>query len=573
MTDNRNKRWWLWITVAAVANCFLQFWWFSRISLHDIDFDGMAYVGIARHIVDGDFHQSINAFRSPLLSWMIAAITSPGSDFVRVGKMVTMGTVLVCAGLVFAFAYSLWRSLEVAAIAMLWFTFARGLFPLSTQFVTPDYLFAVFVLLYFLVLIRCFRGGSKLDWFMLGAMHALAYLAKAFALPWLAVSTLLAAGFAFGRSRWKEAVVPLVLAACLPLGTALVWGSFLHARYGVFTTGSQLKANLLQNTLEVQFDSRDKGYEVFRDMAPFVDHYGVVDPMPPRSAPWRYQFHLKDLLPAIARAEIKNVPLAVKETLIVLTVGGALAFMLGLIALYRNKKNAPSEFAIVEVVAIDSAILVVTYCMLVFDGRYIFPILPLLIGSAAPFLLWRRQEGNSLALSTAWRRVCAGLWVAGIVFSLVYSASPYRRLRRDYQLSCYRAGQLLKQVPDEAVVSFGIGPYPEHGVGWEAALKSAFFADKKLIAMRPVLPPASQAGAAVRDVQRSGVNAVMVWGAGDDEKFSALVAALRNRCRVLVAEPIHDPTAGQVGLLFLRAQTGDDKTGDDHSSGPNCIAN
>jgi hypothetical protein len=68
MPEERRKTWWLWITAAALANCLFQFSWFSARSIHEIDFDGMAYVGIARHIADGRFHESINAFRSPLIS-------------------------------------------------------------------------------------------------------------------------------------------------------------------------------------------------------------------------------------------------------------------------------------------------------------------------------------------------------------------------------------------------------------------------------------------------------------------------------------------------------------------------
>jgi hypothetical protein len=551
MMENRKNTWWAWLTAAAVANCLFQLWWFSARSIREIDFDGMAYVGIARHISDGNFSKSINAFRSPLISWIMAALASPGSDFVRIGKLVSMSSALACAGLVFAFAYSLWHSREVAAIAMLWFSFARGFFPLSTELVTPDYLFAITVLLYFLVLIRCFRKGTKWDWLALGAAHSLAYLAKAFALPWLALSTLIAVTLCYGKTRWRQALLSLVLAAILPAAAGLAWGSFLHAKYGVFTTGSQLKANLLQWTLDVRFEPHDKGYEGLRDISHNTDRYGIVDPMPPGSPAWSYRVHLRNLVPAIIRSEVQYLPVAVKELLISVTVGGMLAFVFGLQRLNRNREQAFTEFRIVAIVAIDSAVLIGTYCMLVFDGRYIFPIVPLLIGSAAPFLIWKPEDGNTFGLTAAARRVCLGLVVVGILFTLTYWASPYRRVTRDYQESCYAAGRFLRQDAGATVVSFGNGPYPEHGVGWEVALKSAFFGDKKLVAWRPDLPAAGQEDAAVRDLARSGTNAVLVWGLPTNDRFVRLVGAIKDSFGEFQEERLEDPALGQVGIALI----------------------
>jgi hypothetical protein len=482
---------------------------------------------------------------------LIAAVTSPNSDFVRTGKLITMASALLCAALTFVFTYVLWRSREVAAVAMLWFSFARGLFPISTAFVSPDFLFAVFVLLCFIVLIRCFRRGSKLDWFALGAVHAVAYLAKAFALPWLAVSTVLAAALAYDKSRWKQALASVALAALLPLAVALSWGSVLHSKYGVFTTGSQLKANLLQWTLDVRFDPHDKGYETLRDLSPLTDRYGIVDPMPPGSPAWKYPTPLKRLLPAIMRSELNYLPAAVKETLVVVTVGGVLAFMFGLLALFRNRERAPTEFRVVAVVAIDSVVLVLTYCMLVFDGRYLYPIIPLIIGSATPFLFWKQGEGERVALPALARCVCLALVVAGIIFTLTYRSSPYRMVTRDYQPCCYQAGRLLGQSSGQTVVSFGVGPYPEHGVGWEVALKSAFFADQKIVAMSPTVPAPGQDQAAVRDVQRSGARAVLIYGPPNSQEFSAFVTALRSTFAGSSSQAIDDPVRGQVGVVVL----------------------
>src|SRR5207302_10729932 len=46
--------------------------WFGSTCFNRIDYDGMAYTDVARQVSRGEFHSSINAFRSPLFSWIIA---------------------------------------------------------------------------------------------------------------------------------------------------------------------------------------------------------------------------------------------------------------------------------------------------------------------------------------------------------------------------------------------------------------------------------------------------------------------------------------------------------------------
>ena len=120
---------------------------------------------------------------------------------------------------------------------------------------------------------------------------------------------------------------------------------------------------------------------------------------------------------------------------------------------------------------------------------------------------------------------------------------------RDYQTCCYQAGRLLGQSSGQTVVSFGVGPYPEHGVGWEVALKSAFFADRKLVAVSPTIPALGQDQPAVRDVQRSGAHAVMIYGAPTSQEFSAFVTALQSAFAGSSSQTIEDPDKGQVGVV------------------------
>jgi len=62
-----------WLIAIAVLTCLFQFFWFGSKCFNQIDYDGMAYTGIARHLSEGGVHSAIKVFRSPLISWIIGA--------------------------------------------------------------------------------------------------------------------------------------------------------------------------------------------------------------------------------------------------------------------------------------------------------------------------------------------------------------------------------------------------------------------------------------------------------------------------------------------------------------------
>src|ERR1700687_3312249 len=86
----------------AVLSCVFQLFWFASHCFNQIDYDGMAYTGIARHLRQGEFHAAINAFRSPLLSWLIAAVATLGSsDYLHIGKVINIGAFLLALALLY----------------------------------------------------------------------------------------------------------------------------------------------------------------------------------------------------------------------------------------------------------------------------------------------------------------------------------------------------------------------------------------------------------------------------------------------------------------------------------------
>jgi Dolichyl-phosphate-mannose-protein mannosyltransferase len=536
-----------WFLTAAILCCAVQLFWFASKCFNQIDYDGMAYVGIARHLRQGEFHAAINAFRSPLLSWLIAAATVGSADYLHIGKLINVGALLLSVALLYALTEKVWHSRVVASAAVLLLVLGRGLAASAVAMITPDFLFAALVLIYFIVLLRCLRNDSLKDWFYLGIVHGLAFLAKAFALPWLALCTLIAV--VVSGKPWETRPARLGAAALIPVLVATGWATVLHSKYGVFTTGTQLKANLLQWTLRANSEHHDTTYALLRNTAKEVDEYVVDDPMPPGSWPWEYRVSITPALPKMIFAEERNIPRVLKEMMIVATPGGLIAFIATLMIVARRRLQYPVEWRFALVVAASALILVLAYSMLVFDARYLYPLIPLVLAIAARFLIPDREFNHG-----GWRKLSIALVFLGIIASMVYPSSPFRLLTRDFQASCYDAGTRLRAHAGSRVVSIGSGPYLEHGVGWEAGYKASFFGRRKIVGAMDYLPTSAQLSGLSMDIPKAAPDAVLVWGRSDETKYAGLINSLKLQYPHNSIETIIDPTLGEVGVVLFISQ-------------------
>jgi 4-amino-4-deoxy-L-arabinose transferase-like glycosyltransferase len=534
---------------AAVISCVAQVAWFASKCLTQIDYDGMSYVGIARRLSQGQFHAAINAFRSPLISWIIAAGSRLDGNLLRVGKFTNIGSFLAFTALLYVLTERLWHSRLLAAIASLWFSLARGLAATSVTLIIPDFLLTALVLIYFLILLQCFRTDRSRDWALLGLFHGLAYLAKAFALPWLALTTLISIAISF-RKRPRQGLKRLVLASLAPLLIAAAWATALHSKYGVFTTGSQFKANFLHYSVGTD-SQREPPYALLTNTLPEPgvadpsfeksDDYVVNDPVPPHSWVWNYRPTIGETVPRVIAAERKNLPAALKELTILLTPGGILGFLLMLRIMMRRREQSGPEFNFTVVVAVSAVSLVLAYCMLAFITTYAYPLVALVMAVTSRFFVNDAQyPANAI-----WRRLCIGLTLAGLIVSFTYRSSPFWTLDRNFQMSCYDAAKKLEAYSGSRLVTIGSGPYPEHGVGWEAGYRVAYFAQRRIVAESPTLP--GDVPLLMADIEKSSADAVLVWGNPADPAFQRVLRSLAAEYRASSA--ILDPALGQVGAV------------------------
>jgi hypothetical protein len=100
-------------------------------------------------------------------------------------------------------------------------------------------------------------------------------------------------------------------------------------------------------------------------------------------------------------------------------------------------------------------------------------------------------------------------------------------------------------------VSIGSGPFPEHGVGWEAGYQAAYFGGGRLIATMETLPSSTELGTLMADLGKASPDAVLVWGRPSDSRYADLVRRLVSQYPHNPVERIADPVLGEVGFVLF----------------------
>jgi hypothetical protein len=105
------------------------------------------------------------------------------------------------------------------------------------------------------------------------------------------------------------------------------------------------------------------------------------------------------------------------------------------------------------------------------------------------------------------------------------------------------------------VVSIGSGPYPEHGVGWEAGYKASFFGGRRIVGATDALPQSTQWSILFADIRNATPDAILVWGHPDDVRYTGLLQRLRLQYPRSPNEKIVDPVLGEVGTVLFTTRT------------------
>lgn len=207
-----------------------------RNTLYDVTPDGYAYLSIARQYGEGT--PVVRGVWSPLLSWLAAPGVAMGMDAVLSMRLVqaSIGLAWVFLALSLARQWGLSKGMQSAVVLVL----LPLAWTLAFQPMTPDLLGGVILLLYFRHLARSDLLNRPLRYGILfGLFGALAYLAKAFNLGFVALHFLLTVwwkrpqGSPPRKARLLASSFLITLVVlCLP------WVLALSQRYGRLTVSN-----------------------------------------------------------------------------------------------------------------------------------------------------------------------------------------------------------------------------------------------------------------------------------------------------------------------------------------------
>ncbi len=207
--------------------------------------DAITYLAIAKQYAAGYVNEAISDYWSPLFSWLIAALLGIHVPDILAAKIVCIGAgILALLGLrelARLYALSLRSSLAMFAAAAV--LLASCVF----EFTGPDLLFAAILFYYLRLVLDLDFPARPFTGVLCGLLGGLAYLAKGYGLAFFAAHFTLfcALHWLTAKDPHRRAAIPRhFLSGALTFSLiVLVWMVPLHAKYGVWTTGSTGKFN------------------------------------------------------------------------------------------------------------------------------------------------------------------------------------------------------------------------------------------------------------------------------------------------------------------------------------------
>jgi len=207
---------WPWITLLLVLGYLAVAFYAVSQFRNLLISDGVSYIQVARYYAKGNLDLAVNSWWSPLFSWMLVPFVWMGAEPVLTAKILS-----VFLGLGFALGVRRFVR-EVLGGPYLLPAFAGALLlalPMVLA-VGADLLLACLLTWYFAWSVRLIRQDFHTGAFLTGVLGGLAFLAKAYALPFVLVH--LAMTFLL---RWALVRRQLVVGK--------VWSPFLAAYFGL----------------------------------------------------------------------------------------------------------------------------------------------------------------------------------------------------------------------------------------------------------------------------------------------------------------------------------------------------
>ena len=233
----------IWIGLAVYA---IGWAWAFVSYRHQINPDGISYISIAQDYLVGDLRSAVNAYWSPLYSWLLVPLLA-----IKVPSLLAPKVISFLTGLAAYLAMSrISQRLQIPARARLCvgLTLAPILLFLGASVITPDLLTTTLTLFYLAHVTRHDATSRPFHGLIAGAWGGIAYLAKAYAMWFFLGHFVLTTALDLVQSRndrprrWRtlQCLVTGLLAFAVIQGA---WIGALAWKYHCFTTGSTASYN------------------------------------------------------------------------------------------------------------------------------------------------------------------------------------------------------------------------------------------------------------------------------------------------------------------------------------------
>jgi hypothetical protein len=239
---NIDKRYDQYLPAAVFAVAFLGLLPFFR---HKIVSDMVSYLTISKHIADGQFFESVNAYWSPFISWLVAPFLLLGIEGLLATKILNLlaGIVVLVQlhKLTCAYTTIRWQQLLIPFLCihhLLYFALCNA---------TPDIISLACWFVFFNQLRTSFHHPTFAKATLIGLLGACCYVAKYY--NFYAVTGFLALAAAILLASKKNYLFPyLIVSAAVFALLSFVWIFILHSKFGVWapTTASTFNMNLIR---------------------------------------------------------------------------------------------------------------------------------------------------------------------------------------------------------------------------------------------------------------------------------------------------------------------------------------
>ena len=221
----------------------------STYDLNNID--GISYISIARQYADGHLQDAVNAYWSPLISWLAAPLLLLGVGDIT--AVVTVSAVAAWLGAAVGTAF-VWRVTRQHTVATTVFAVVVTVFSVGAiHSLTPDVLVVTWTTCFVYALHRLDEalleaGRTRRAAAVLGVVCTVGYVTKLFLVPVMAVTgaiwlTVRLVGSARGPQR-RHLLAAAGIAFLTGLLLASPWIGALTWKYGELTVGSSFSVNM-----------------------------------------------------------------------------------------------------------------------------------------------------------------------------------------------------------------------------------------------------------------------------------------------------------------------------------------